>query len=78
MNNDVEVDNDINDNNIDVDHDDIDDDNDALLRFYSINDNLKMAGFAPRALVDEELNAVSSDEECDVGRGDFLIFRIIL
>jgi hypothetical protein len=39
MNNDVEVDNDIDDNNIDVDHDD----NDALLHFYSINDNLKMA-----------------------------------
>jgi hypothetical protein len=68
MNDDVEV-----DKNIDVDHDDIDDDNDALLHFRSINDNLRMAGFAPRALVAEELNAVSSDKECDVGRGDFLI-----
>jgi hypothetical protein len=74
MNDDVEVDNDIDDNNIDVDHDDVDDGSDALLHFYSINDILRMARFVPRALVAEELNAVSSDKECDVGRGDFLIF----
>jgi hypothetical protein len=72
MNNDVEVDNDIDDNNNDVDHDHIDDDNidhdnDALLRFRSINDILRTVGFAPRPLVAEELHAVSSDEESDVG-----------
>jgi hypothetical protein len=68
MNNDVEVDNDIDDNNNDVDHDHIDDDNldvdhdnDALLRFRSINDILRTVGFAPRALVAEELHAVKDD-----------------
>jgi hypothetical protein len=80
MNNDIEVDNDIDDNNIDVGHDhihddnlDVDYDNDALLRFRSINDILRTTGFAPCALVAEELHAVSSDEE-SVGRRDFLKF----
>jgi hypothetical protein len=55
-NDNAEVDNDINDN-LDADHDD-----DASIHFRSINDILMMVGFAPRALVAEELHVVSSDE----------------
>jgi hypothetical protein len=56
-NDDVEVDNDIDDGNLDADHDD-----DALLHFRSINDILRTTGFAPHALVIEELHVVSSDK----------------
>jgi hypothetical protein len=74
-NDDAEVENDIDDDNLDVDHDDakIDDDiddvnldadhdDDMLLHFHSINDILGPTGFAPRALVAEELHMVSSDK----------------
>jgi hypothetical protein len=54
---DTEVDDDINDEKLDADHDD-----DALLHFRSMSDILTTPGFAPRALVAEELHVVSSDE----------------
>jgi hypothetical protein len=54
---DTEVDNDVNDENLDADHD-----HDAPLRFRSMSDNLTTPGFAPHALVAEELHVVSSDE----------------
>jgi hypothetical protein len=55
---DTEVDdNDVDDENLDADHDD-----DALLRFRSMSDILMTPGFAPRALVAEELHMVSFDE----------------
>jgi hypothetical protein len=54
--NDAEVDDDIDDDNLDVDYDD-----DVVLYFRSINDILRTAEFAPRALVAEELHVVSSD-----------------
>jgi hypothetical protein len=74
MNDDTEVDNDINDDNLIANHDDVevDDDvnnfnadhnNDALLRFCSINNIVGTVGFVPRALVVEELNVVSSNEQ---------------
>jgi hypothetical protein len=53
---DVEVDDDVNDENLDADHDD-----DAPLHFHSMSDILTMLGFAPHALVVEELHVVSSD-----------------
>jgi hypothetical protein len=74
-NDDAVVDNDINDDILDADHyntevdDDVNDDNpdadhndDALLRFCNINDILRTVGFAPCALMAEELDVVSSDE----------------
>jgi hypothetical protein len=51
------VDNDIDDENLNADHDD-----DAPLHLRSMSDILAMPGFAPRALVAEELHVVSSDE----------------
>jgi hypothetical protein len=54
---DTEVDDDVDDENLDADHDD-----DAPLRFRSMSDILVTPGFAPRALVAEELHVVSSDE----------------
>jgi hypothetical protein len=53
---DMEVDDDIDDENLDADHDD-----DAPLHFRSMSDILVTPGFAPRALVAEELHVVSSD-----------------
>jgi hypothetical protein len=55
--NDAEVDDDVDDENLDADHDD-----DASLRFHSMNDILATPGFMPCALVAEELHVVSSDE----------------
>jgi hypothetical protein len=54
---DMEVDDDVDDENLDADHD-----NDALLHFHSMSDILATSGFAPRALVAEELHVVSSNE----------------
>jgi hypothetical protein len=54
---DIEVDDDVDDENLDVDHND-----DAPLRFHSMSDILVTPGFAPCALVAEELHVVSSDE----------------
>jgi hypothetical protein len=54
---DTKVDGDVDDENLDADHDD-----DAPLRFHSMSDILTTSGFAPRALVVEELHVVSSDE----------------
>jgi hypothetical protein len=54
---DMKVDDDINDENLDADHN-----HNAPLRFYSMSDIFTMSGFAPRALVAEELHVVSSDE----------------
>jgi hypothetical protein len=54
---DTKVDDDVDDENLDANHDD-----DAQLRFRSMSDILKTLGFAPRALVVEELHVVSSDE----------------
>jgi hypothetical protein len=54
---DMEVDDDVDDENLDADHED-----DAPLRFRSMSDILTTPGFAPRALVAEELHVVSSDE----------------
>jgi hypothetical protein len=54
---DTEVDDDVDDENLDVDHDD-----DTSLRFRNMSDILVTPGFAPRALVTEELHVVSSDE----------------
>jgi hypothetical protein len=50
-----EVDNDIDDENLD-------DDVDMPLRFHNISDNLRTVGFAPCALVVDELHMVRSDE----------------
>jgi hypothetical protein len=50
-------DDDIDDENLDVDHDDND-----LLHFRSMSNILMTPGFAPHALVAEELHVVSSDE----------------
>jgi hypothetical protein len=47
----------VDDENLDADHDD-----DAPLRFLSMSDILATPGFAPRALVAEELHMVSFDE----------------
>jgi hypothetical protein len=47
---------DVDDENLDADH------NDAPLRFRSMSDILATPGFAPHALVAEELHMVSSDE----------------
>jgi hypothetical protein len=47
---------DVDDENLDANHDD------APLRFRSMSDILATPGFAPRALVAEELHMVSSDE----------------
>jgi hypothetical protein len=55
--NDTEVDDDVDDENLDADHD-----NDAPLCFCSMSGILVTPGFAPRALVAEELHVVSSDE----------------
>jgi hypothetical protein len=54
---DMEVDDDVDDENLDADHHD-----DAPLRFRSMSGILATPGFAPRALVAEELHVVSSDE----------------
>jgi hypothetical protein len=54
---DTEVDDGIDDENLDADHDD-----NAPLRLHSISDILATPGFAPRALVAEELHVVSSDK----------------
>jgi hypothetical protein len=53
---DMEVDHDVDDENLDADHDD------TTLRFRTMSDILATPGFAPRALVAEELHVVSSDE----------------
>jgi hypothetical protein len=54
---DTKVDDDVDDENLDADHDD-----DTPLRLRSMSDILATPGFAPRALVAEELHAVNSDE----------------
>jgi hypothetical protein len=54
---DMEVDDDVDDENLDADHD-----GDAPLCFCNMNDILATPGFAPRALVAEELHVVSSNE----------------
>jgi hypothetical protein len=54
---DTEVDDNVDDENLDADHDD-----NALLHFRSMSDILVTSGFAPHALVAEELHVVSSDE----------------
>jgi hypothetical protein len=54
------VDDDVNDENLDADHDD-----NAPLCFHSVSDILVMPGFAPRALVAEELHVMSSDKPID-------------
>jgi hypothetical protein len=54
---DTEVDDNVDDENLDADHDD-----NALIHFRSMSDILVTSGFAPRALVAEELHVVSSDE----------------
>jgi hypothetical protein len=54
---DTEVDDNVDDENLDANHDD-----NALLHFRSMSDILVTSGFAPRALVAEELHVVSSDE----------------
>jgi hypothetical protein len=54
---DTEVDDDIDDENLDASHGD-----DAPLRFHNTTDILVTPGFAPRALVAEELHVVSFDE----------------
>jgi hypothetical protein len=54
---DTEVDDNVDDENLDADHD-----GNALLHFRSMSDILATSGFAPRALVAEELRVVSSDE----------------
>jgi hypothetical protein len=54
---DAEVDNDVDNENLDADHDD-----DAPLRFRSMNNILATPGFVPRALVAEKLHVVSFDE----------------
>jgi hypothetical protein len=79
----TEVHNDIDDDNLDTDHDneeiddDIDDDNliadhddDTSLRFCSINDILRKVEFASRALVEEELHVVSSDESASFAEAE--------
>jgi hypothetical protein len=59
--NDTEVDDDIDEDNLDADHDD-----DTSLRFRNINDILRTARFAPRALVAKELHVVSSDKSASL------------
>jgi hypothetical protein len=54
---DTEVDDGVDDENLDADHDD-----DAPLHFRSMSDILVTPGFAPCALVAEELHVVSSNE----------------
>jgi hypothetical protein len=54
---DMEVDDNINDKNLDADHDD-----DTPLRFHNMSNILTTPGFAPCALVAEELHVMSSDE----------------
>jgi hypothetical protein len=54
---DTKVDDNIDNENLDDDHDD-----NAPLRFCSMSDILATPGFAPHALVAEELHVVSSDE----------------
>jgi hypothetical protein len=54
---DTEVDKDIDDENLDANHDD-----NTPLHFRSMSDILMTAGFAPRALVAEELHVMSSNE----------------
>jgi hypothetical protein len=54
---DTKVDDDVGDENLGVDHDD-----DAPLHFCNMSDILMTPGFAPRALVAEELHMVSFDE----------------
>jgi hypothetical protein len=54
---DTEVDDDVDNENLDANHDD-----NAPLRFRSMSDILVTPGFAPRALVAEELHMVSSNE----------------
>jgi hypothetical protein len=62
---DMEVDDNINDKNLDADHDD-----DTPLRFHNMSNILTTPGFAPRALVAEELHVMSSDEPASFAKAE--------
>jgi hypothetical protein len=62
---DAEVDDDVDDDNLDADHDD-----DAPLRFCSINNIFGTVGFAPCALVVEEVYVVSSDKPTSFAKAE--------
>jgi hypothetical protein len=62
---DTKVDDDVDDENLDADHDD-----DAPLHFHSMSDIFATPGFAPRALVAEELHVVRSDELASFAKGE--------
>jgi hypothetical protein len=65
---DTKVDDNVDDENLDANHDD-----GAPLHFCSMSDILMTPGFAPRALVAEELHMVSFDEPTSFAKAEHIL-----